>query len=947
MSLSPAFLDELRARTSLSGVIGRTTRLTKAGREFKACCPFHTEKSPSFTVNDDKGFYHCLAGETSVVTDRGRVPIADLAGKNARVLARSGHWVDAEFQDFGKQQLWQIELSRNRQRKTLFATEGHRWFVNGRKTEVTTQALRRGHRLESAFPAIRTDWKLDPEGIRHGIMFGDGSRYKGLYGTLNLHGAKDAELACWFPDQKQHPKIRTNGAPYLRIYGGRAFGHMKELPGADRSEAYLLGFLAGYLAADGHVAKDGTIMLNSASPVSLEAVRDIATRLGIGTYGVTKQVRRSLGASDTDLHRIHFLGSTLAADIFLLGEARRRFAGRKTAFERKRWQVSGVMPSGRIEQVYCAIVPEGHAFTLEDNILTGNCFGCGAHGDAIRWLTDQRGLTFMDAVKELAGEAGLELPAMDPRAAEKAEQRQGLDEVMVAAQVWFVERLRSDEGAAARKYLAGRGFAPAVVERFGFGFAPEGRQALKAGLKAFPEAMLIEGGLRIVVEDPNSNTTREPYDRFRARLMLPIRNPRGQIVGFGGRILDAAKTDAPKYLNSPDTPIFDKGRTLYNLDKAAPLARKSGRLVVVEGYMDVVALANAGIEEAVAPLGTALTEAQLELAWRVCETPVLCFDGDAAGQRAAMRAMIRALPLLRPSHSLAICRMPQGLDPDDLLKAQGAQALLDLLGKATPLVEALWQAERDAQPLPTPEAKAGLKARLLAHVDAIGDTDIRSLYRRELLDRFGGWAFPARPPRPEREPRGTFRRGPPPPERMTPAVAHRLNRAASASPDKLLGAAIAGFMRFPEALPRHVDALARLTPSDPRIAALIDVLLELGDGGQEVDRAGIATILAGRKLLPPAIQDYAGLAFAFLAESADPVEARADLAEAMALLVERPALEAALAAAERRFAEDPEGAWAEQQRLLQTRLALERRMMQRATARAGAENGTNEPHGDH
>ena len=613
---------------------------------------------------------------------------------------------------------------------------------------------------------------------------------------------------------------------------------------------------------------------------------------------------------------------------------------------RARTSLSGVIgrttrltKAGREFKACCPFHTEkSPSFTVNDDKGFYHCFGCGAHGDAIRWLTDQRGLAFMDAVKELAGEAGLELPAMDPRAAEKAEKRQGLDDVMAAAQAWFVERLRSDEGAAARKYLAGRGFAPTVVERFGFGFAAEGRQALKAGLKAFPEAMLIEAGLRIVVED------KEPYDRFRARLMLPIRNPRGQIVGFGGRILDAAKTDAPKYLNSPDTPIFDKGRTLYNLDKAAPLARKSGRLVVVEGYMDVVALANAGIEEAVAPLGTALTEAQLELAWRVCETPVLCFDGDAAGQRAAVRAMLRALPLLRPSHSLAICRMPQGLDPDDLLKMQGAQALLDLLGKATPLVEALWQAERDAAPLPTPEAKAGLKARLLAHVEAIADNDIRSLYRRELLDRFGGWAFPARE---TREPRGAFRRGPPVPERLEPGVAHRLTRAANASPDKLLGAVIAGFLRFPEALVRHADALARLAPADRRIAALIDVLVECGDSGQVLDRQAIATILAERTLKVPAVADYAGLPFAFLVEGADPGEARADLAEAMALLIDRPALEAALAAAERRFAEDPEGAWAEQQRLLQTRLALERRMMQRATARAGVENGTNEPHGDH
>jgi DNA primase len=617
---------------------------------------------------------------------------------------------------------------------------------------------------------------------------------------------------------------------------------------------------------------------------------------------------------------------------------------------RARTSLSGVIgrttrltKAGREFKACCPFHNEkSPSFTVNDDKGFYHCFGCGAHGDAIRWLTDQRGLAFMDAVKELAGEAGLELPAMDPRAAEKAEQRQGLDDVMAAAQAWFVERLRSDEGAAARKYLAGRGFAPAVVERFGFGFAPEGRQALKAALKSFPETMLIEAGLRIVVED------KEPYDRFRGRLMLPIRNPRGQIIGFGGRILDAAKSDAPKYLNSPDTPIFDKGRTLYNLDKAAPLARKSGRLVVVEGYMDVVALANAGIGEAVAPLGTALTEAQLELAWRVCETPVLCFDGDAAGQRAAMRAMVRALPLLRPSHSLAICRMPQGLDPDDLLKAQGPQALLDLLGAATPMVEALWQAERDAQPMATPEAKAGLKARLLAHVDAIADQDIRSLYRRELLDRFGAWAFPPRAPR-EQSDRfrgGSFRRGPPPPERLTPESAHRLNRAAGGAGDKLLGAALAGFVRYPDALPRHADALARLSPTDPRMGALIDLLLELGDSGQVLDRAGVDTILAERKLLAPAARDYVGLPFAFLAEDADPAAARADLAEAMALLVERPALEAALAAAERRFAEDPEGAWAEQQRLLQTRLALERRMMQRATARAGAETGTNEPDGD-
>ncbi len=378
------------------------------------------------------------------------------------------------------------------------------------------------------------------------------------------------------------------------------------------------------------------------------------------------------------------------------------------------------------------------SFTVNDAKGFYHCFGCGAHGDAIRWMTDQRGLAFMDAVKELASEAGLDMPAPDPRAAQAAEQRDSLHDVMAAAQAWFVERLASSEGEKARGYLATRGFDAHTVQRFGFGYAPEGRQALKAALGQFPEATLIEAGLRIAVED------KEPYDRFRGRLMLPIEDARGRVIAFGGRILDAAKTDAPKYLNSPDTPLFDKGRTLYNLHRAGPASRQTGRLVVVEGYMDAIALAAAGIGDAVAPLGTALTERQIELMWRLVETPVLCFDGDAAGQRAAMRAVTRALPLLRPAHSLKIVRLPAGMDPDDVVRRDGPPAMERLLGEAASLVDLLWHHERDAQPLVTPEDKAGLKARLMAHVETIADRDIQSLYRRELLERFSAFAFPAR-----------------------------------------------------------------------------------------------------------------------------------------------------------------------------------------------------------
>src|SRR5690606_12915934 len=332
------------------------------------------------------------------------------------------------------------------------------------------------------------------------------------------------------------------------------------------------------------------------------------------------------------------------------------------------------------------------SFTVNDEKGFYHCFGCGAHGDAIRWMTDQRGLPFMDAVKELAAEAGIEVPRPDPREAQKAEQRAGLHDVVQAAQDWFVQNLRGADGAVAREYLTGRGFGQETEKEFGFGLAPESRQAMKAGLAQFDDAMLVETGLRIQVEG------KESYDRFRGRLMLPIHDMRGRVIAFGGRIL-AKDTDAPKYLNSPETPLFDKGRTLYNIHRAGPASRKTRRLVVVEGYMDVVALAAAGIADAVAPLGTALTEDQIRLLWRLVDVPVLCFDGDAAGQRAAMRAISRALPMLAPGKSLSFVTLPTGLDPDDLIRQRGRQVMEQMLTEQQSLVDALWQFELAAAPL--------------------------------------------------------------------------------------------------------------------------------------------------------------------------------------------------------------------------------------------------------
>ncbi len=369
------------------------------------------------------------------------------------------------------------------------------------------------------------------------------------------------------------------------------------------------------------------------------------------------------------------------------------------------------------------------SFTVNDAKGFYHCFGCGAHGDVIRWMTDQRGMQFLDAVKELAAEAGLEMPAPDPQAAKRAEQRATLIDVTEAAQRWYVDQLASPSGKAARDYLASRGFSNAVCREFGFGYAPETRQALKQGLGPFDEAMLVEAGMRIEADG------RDNYDRFRERLMLPIQDQRGRVIAFGGRIL-TAQDGVAKYLNSPDTPLFDKGRTLYNLHRAAPASRKTDRMVVVEGYMDVVALANAGIADAVAPLGTALTEAQIELLWRHVDAPILCFDGDAAGQRAAMRAVERAMPLLRPGRTLRIVQLPAGLDPDDLLKRDGTDALTSLFERALPLVDFLWEAavaELDGE---TPEAKASIQERLFEQVQTILDPDIRALYRKAVANRF-------------------------------------------------------------------------------------------------------------------------------------------------------------------------------------------------------------------
>jgi DNA primase len=586
-----------------------------------------------------------------------------------------------------------------------------------------------------------------------------------------------------------------------------------------------------------------------------------------------------------------------------------------------------VTRAGREHKACCPFHHEKTpSFTINDEKGFYHCFGCGAHGDAIRWMTDQRGLSFMDAVKELAATAGMDVPAPDPRAAQRQEAAKSLRDVTAAAADWFAEQLNGIDGADARAHLKRRGISDATARAFAFGYAPDSRTKLKTALKDFPVPMLVEAGMLIAVED------KDPYDRFRGRLMIPIRDARGRVIAFGGRILDQGE---PKYLNSPDTPLFDKGRTLFNLDRASPASRQTNRIIVVEGYMDVIALAEAGINDAVAPLGTALTEQQLTMLWRMVPVPLLCFDGDAAGQKAAMRAAMRALPMLQPGQSLAFVSLPAGQDPDDVVRSGGASALTALLDQAQPLVERLWAHELNAAPTATPEERAALKSRVMAHADAIQHADVRHHYREAFRERLD--ALFTRPPRAEMARQQTRMGGrskfQPDPRFAPPQRATRDIAIGGIAPP-MVAALLGGLLRHPAALVRNQDALARLALPDARDAALLDTMLDAAISHQGVDSAALLAILAGSNLYNRATSLVRADAMAFSFhrrigddEQAEQAKALRDLDEFVAVLVAQPEIRAQLAGATARFAETMgEAEMAEQARLRAMDAELTRRL---------------------
>ena len=338
------------------------------------------------------------------------------------------------------------------------------------------------------------------------------------------------------------------------------------------------------------------------------------------------------------------------------------------------------------------------SFHVDDRKGYYYCFGCHAKGDAITFVRETENVSFMEAVEILAGEAGMQMPERDPQAQEKADRRTLLAEVMEQAVQFFRLQLRTGAAAEARAYLDRRGLSVEAQELWEIGFAPDAWQAMWDHLrgKSVDEELILGAGLA-----KPSQKGGKPYDTFRNRIIFPIRDARGRAIAFGGRAMDP--TDNAKYLNSPETELFDKGRSLFNHGRAREAAGKGQPLVVAEGYMDVIALSEAGFNATVAPLGTAVTEHQLQMLWRVADEPIIALDGDTAGLRAAMRVIDLALPLLEAGKSLRFAIMPEGMDPDDLIRASGAAAMQDRLDQAQPMVRLLWQREIEGRVFDSPE----------------------------------------------------------------------------------------------------------------------------------------------------------------------------------------------------------------------------------------------------
>ena len=495
------------------------------------------------------------------------------------------------------------------------------------------------------------------------------------------------------------------------------------------------------------------------------------------------------------------------------------------------------------------------SFHVDDRKGFYYCFGCHAKGDTLKFLCETENMGFMEAVEVLAREAGMTLPARDPKAAQKADRLSELAQVTEQAVRYFRLQLNTNAAASARDYLAGRGLTAQALERFEIGFAPDTRQGMWAhltGAGVTPDK-IIDAGLAARPDGGGA-----PYDRFRGRIIFPIRDMRGRCIAFGGRSMDPDVR--AKYLNSPETLLFDKGRSLYNAGPARAAVGKGHPLIVAEGYMDVIALVEAGFDAAVAPLGTAITEDQLRMIWRISPEPVIALDGDRAGLQAGYRLMDLALPLLSAEQSLRFCLLPEKMDPDDVLRSGGTGAMRKLVDGAVPLVRLLWQRETEAQVFDSPERRAALGNRLRAALDKIADQGLRAHYAEELKTLQAGVFRAAGQPK-----RGTWQAGKkwqPPPATALAATRNTLlaSGEGTAIAEKMREEIILAILLRHRMLVREFEAdLERADMRDARNNGLRGDLLS-GNPAPDPEKVSALMDLGHVRIAPPVRNDDIDLA---------------------------------------------------------------------------------------
>jgi DNA primase len=482
------------------------------------------------------------------------------------------------------------------------------------------------------------------------------------------------------------------------------------------------------VAADGHVAKDGTVSLACARRETLEYVRTVATRLGIGTYGVTEQVREGFpGREPSSLFRIHFVHEDLTEPFFLNSEHRKRYSECSKDFVRRGWTVKAVEETDRVEEVFCATVEQGAAFVLEDNILTGNCFGCGEGGDTLAFVMKLDHLSFTEAVERLAAQAGITLRYEEGSYVPGRQQgeRIRLVEAHRAAAAFYQEQLGSAEAEIGRQFLAARGFDEAAAGHFGVGYAPAGWDHLVRFLrgKGFTDKELMVAGLA------SESRRGGAIDRFRGRLIWPIRDITGEVIGFGARKL-REDDQGPKYLNTAETPLYHKSQVLYGIDLAKKEIARTGRAVVVEGYTDVMACHLAGVTTAIATCGTSFGGDHIKILRRLLmdnsrSEVVFTFDGDAAGQKAALRAFEDDQKFAART-SIAIT--PDGMDPCELRLAKGDAAVEQVVEGRTALFEFAIRSVVEQYDPASPEGQAAALEATAPIVARIKDQAIRHRY---------------------------------------------------------------------------------------------------------------------------------------------------------------------------------------------------------------------------